>query len=91
MKCQCGNEARYINSLGEFCCAICPLKAGLDSIRLSGIPELLTWIRQYLYFMSRHNSPWGTSGLECIVGRDASRHHKVWSDNTVSTIVIEDL
>jgi hypothetical protein len=48
MNCKCGNSARYINSLGEFCCAICPLKEGLDSVKLASVPDLLKWCRDFL-------------------------------------------
>lgn len=44
--CACGeNAARYINSKGELCCGICPIKQGLDSIKLDDVPQLLGWAR----------------------------------------------
>lgn len=48
MTCACGNTARYIDSTGALTCAICPLKAGLDSIRLVDVPALLAWARRHL-------------------------------------------
>ena len=48
MNCECGNAARYINERGELCCAICPIKQGLDAIRLSDVPRLLAFARKLL-------------------------------------------
>lgn len=45
LKCACGNTARYIDDHGEFCCGICPIKNGRDSIRISDVPQLLSWAR----------------------------------------------
>lgn len=47
MTCKCGNEARYINERGELCCSLCPLKEGLDSIKLNDVPKLLVWARRF--------------------------------------------
>lgn len=47
-KCSCGNDARYINELGELCCGVCPIAQGLDSIKLSDVPALLKWSRRVL-------------------------------------------
>lgn len=44
MKCataDCSNDARYINECGELCCGLCPIKQGLDSIRLADVGDLL--------------------------------------------------
>lgn len=46
--CSCGNAARYINERGELCCAICPIKQGIDSIRLIDVPRLLAFARKLL-------------------------------------------
>jgi hypothetical protein len=48
MNCACGNEARYINARNELCCALCPLKENVDSIRLSDVPALLAWARDHV-------------------------------------------
>ena len=45
MLCACGNSARYIDERGALTCALCPLKAGLDSIRFADVPALLAWAR----------------------------------------------
>jgi len=47
VNCACGNAARYIDDMGIFTCAICPLKAGRDSIRLTDVPALLKWVRMF--------------------------------------------
>jgi hypothetical protein len=42
----CGeNEVRYVNEYGQTCCGICPIKHGLDSIRISDVPKLVAWAR----------------------------------------------
>lgn len=41
----CGNDARYIDALGRLCCATCPIKLGIDSIKITAVPELLAWAR----------------------------------------------
>jgi hypothetical protein len=50
MLCQvCGeNEARYIDERGRKTCALCPLRTGCDSIRMSNVPALMFWARQYM-------------------------------------------
>lgn len=47
MTCKCGNTARYINERGELCCGTCPIAQRIDSIRLSDVPKLLAWAREY--------------------------------------------
>lgn len=50
MKCvytNCSNEARYITAVGNTC-ALCPIRYGIDSIRMSNVPALLAWCRTYL-------------------------------------------
>lgn len=44
----CDNIARYINARGELCCSICPLKEGIDSIKLDDVPKLLAGARQLI-------------------------------------------
>jgi hypothetical protein len=53
--CSCGNAARYINERGELCCAICPIKQGLDAIKLASVPALLAFARSLLV---GEDSPW---------------------------------
>lgn len=48
MKCKCGNEARYINVRHELCCSICPIKEGVDAIRITEVPTLHQWCVTYL-------------------------------------------
>jgi hypothetical protein len=43
--CTCGNEPRYIDAHGKLVCGLCPIKEGVDSIRISQIPGLLRWAR----------------------------------------------
>ena len=66
MNCTCGNAARYMNERGELCCSICPLKDGIDSIRLADVPELLAWARKFVNLHAEH--PWQQS-LREIIGR----------------------
>lgn len=49
MTCKCGNAARYINTRGELCCGICPIKEGIDSIKLASVPELLRLARGLIH------------------------------------------
>jgi hypothetical protein len=82
MNCKCGNAARYINELGEFCCALCPIKEGLDSIRLSNVPALLSFVRHLLVGeFSPYVDGWQPNGpilqgaenrrsLRAIIGKD---------------------
>lgn len=45
----CGeNEARYIDEYGRHVCGTCPIKGGLDAIKISDVPALLKWCRQVL-------------------------------------------
>lgn len=54
--CKCGeNAARYMNERGELCCAICPLKEGIDSIKLDDVPKLLAWARGLIEFCQQDN------------------------------------
>ncbi len=48
MKCVCGNDARYINQHGVLCCALCPLREGIDSIQLRNVAPLLQWARDFI-------------------------------------------
>ncbi len=62
------NFARYIMSDGRLTCAICSLAVGLDSIRLSDVPQLLAWARKYV----AANFPLGVepvSELRAIIGK----------------------
>lgn len=71
MTCKCGNEARYINELGEFCCATCPLKGDLDSIRLTDVPPLLSWCRDLQTYLDTGSFSMGE--LASIIGRGPKR------------------
>lgn len=46
LPCKCGNAARYMNERGQFCCSVCPIKEGLDAIKLADVPKLLAWARK---------------------------------------------
>ncbi len=48
MTCVCGNEARYVDESGALTCAICPIRTGVDSIKIGSVPALLFWCRQLL-------------------------------------------
>lgn len=67
MICSCGNTARYIDSTGALTCAICPIKAGLDSIRFSDVPALLAWARRHL--AGSHSFDGSDQALRDIIGR----------------------
>jgi hypothetical protein len=69
--CECGNTARYIDSTGALTCAICPLKAGRDSIRIADVPALLAWARHYLrgWYM---DEALPSAELRSVIGRDLS-------------------
>lgn len=64
----CGtNEARYIDELGNLVCGICPIKQGLDAIKLSDVSKLLRWARQIEHggFMGGYSF----GELRTIIGR----------------------
>ena len=73
--CACGNHARYVDEDGHLTCAICPLRAGKDSIRLADVPRLLRWARGVV---SGELSPYpervgfALSDLRGIIGRGPS-------------------
>lgn len=75
--CACGNHARYVDEDGQLTCAICPLRAGKDSIRLADVPRLLKWARDVVGPSSgvvgervlRHEE---LSALRSIIGRRSS-------------------
>lgn len=72
MTCQiqgCANQARYIDETGAMVCGICPLKLGLDSIRIMDVPLLLTWARNYLASPAYSSGPTWADALRAIVGR----------------------
>lgn len=75
LNCRCGNAARYINELGEFCCAICPLKSDLDAVRLSDVPLLLQWCRNLQFDMDTMGEEQDENVIElaCIIGRGPKR------------------
>lgn len=54
MNCKCGNAARYINASGELCCATCPLKEHVDSIKLASVPQLLVVTRELMFWIDEH-------------------------------------
>lgn len=62
--CKCSNAARYMNARGELCCSICPLKEGIDSIKLDDVPKLLEWARKFAILHSDH--PWQLSLVDII-------------------------
>ena len=77
MLCACGNHARYVDEDGQLTCAICPLLAGKDSIRLADVPRLLKWARGVVgpdsVVMGEHVlRPEGLSALRSIIGRGPS-------------------
>jgi hypothetical protein len=69
MLCACGNAARYVNARGELCCGTCPLKEGIDSVKIRAIPDLLAWVRSYLRGDDRQTD----QVLREIIGKDASK------------------
>lgn len=74
MNCACGNAARYVTADGRFTCAICPIKEGVDSIRLADVPALLRWARAFLGGPPPGELWEGTPGrLQAIIGKDVTR------------------
>lgn len=41
----CDNEARYVNMNGALCCGTCPVKHGIDSVRITDVHKIAAWIR----------------------------------------------
>lgn len=69
--CKCGNAARYVDSQGELCCSLCPLKAGRDAVKITAIPELLQLVRR----MARmHPTSFGAE-IRSLIGRIPSVKH----------------
>ena len=68
--CGSGNAARYINEKGELCCGICPIKQGLDAIRVADVPQLLGWARITIEYLRGQNAhiPAG-DGIQATLGQ----------------------
>lgn len=81
MKCATceNNEARYITIKGALVCSICPQMDRIDSIRMSDVPKLLEWARDFLEFSKgkpdTHTFPVKSfyDDLVEIVGKDLSK------------------
>jgi hypothetical protein len=82
MNCKCGNAARYINARGELCCATCPLKEPIDSVKLASVPALLAVARELVFWIGEHVEGRTDAASELrshaqalreIIGKDASR------------------
>lgn len=48
LKCACNKDALYIDMRGELACEICPIKSGLDAIKITDVPRLLAWARRFI-------------------------------------------
>lgn len=98
--CKCGeNAARYINERGELCCGICPIKQGLDAIKLDDVPQLLGWARITLEYLHGQHVPAGDSirkmlgeraavvctDLEC--NKKCNCHNRGWGGHSESMCV----
>jgi hypothetical protein len=46
--CACGNAARYVAADGRLTCALCPIRDGVDSVRLADVPALLAAARSVI-------------------------------------------
>lgn len=44
----CTNDARYITIDGRFACATCPVQHKVDAVKITAVPELLQFVREYL-------------------------------------------
>lgn len=77
MKCQvCGeNEARYVDSVARLTCALCPLKEGRDSVRISDVPRLMQYAREAAQ----------------LLGQDYLWDYKVQTANALQEILGKDL
>jgi len=51
MICKCGNEARYVDARGETCCALCPLREGIESWRIADVPEIIGRLKREIKFV----------------------------------------
>lgn len=71
LECACGNAARYLNERGQFCCATCPIKEGIDAIKLVDVPKLLEWARKFDNLHRDH--PWHQSLVDIIQQRPKPR------------------
>jgi len=100
--CKCGeNAARYINERSELCCGICPIKQGLDAIKLDDVPQLLGWARITIEYLRGQNThiPAG-DGIQKMLGdrppslcedpncdRKCNCHNRGWGGHNVSACV----
>lgn len=57
MKCACGNDARYITEQGLFTCSLCPLRQGIEAIRLTDVGPLLPLLRELMRQIDHHDGP----------------------------------
>ena len=96
LKCACGNAARYIDDHGEFCCGICPIKTGRDSIRISDVPQLLGWARITIEYLKTKvgyvagHIPAGDSIQAMLGPRKPSTPESVGPEEPVSPSVFTD-
>jgi hypothetical protein len=71
MKCRfaCGNEARYIDEFGMFVCGTCPIKEGVDSIRVADVGPLLKLVREYTTYIDSISSRDFIEQARSLIGR----------------------
>ncbi len=73
---RCGNAARYVDAAGLLTCGICPIRFGLDSIKIASIPDLLVWCRRFVSVNT--NTGIASAPYRCaladIIGKDWCRH-----------------
>ncbi len=74
IKCECGNDARYVDETGAMTCAICPLKTGQDSVRLKDVPELLRLARRLIADGTMHAA---VDEMRLLLGRPPRKPAKL--------------
>jgi hypothetical protein len=75
----CGkNAARYITEYDSLVCGLCPIKYGIDAIKISDVAKLLRWARQ----VSEGGMMNGSSfeALRSIIGRHPGRQYITLDD-----------
>jgi hypothetical protein len=81
----CENEARYIDAHGDLSCALCPIKFGIDSIRIVDVPALLAWSREVLAGGFMGGDSFGK--LREIVGQQPVTHEEQRQKNVFGMFI----
>ena len=54
MTCGCGNAARYVTEQGQMTCALCPMLAKVNAVRITDLPAVFAMSRTLLFWVREH-------------------------------------